>query len=268
MVENLKVNADRFLGFADVYDNARPKCPEKVTDIIIKYLGKQPSVVVDIGCGTGLSTFIWSGISKEVIGIEPSTDMLNLAKQKSAGLGNVNFIHAFSDKTGLEDNLADVITCSQSFHWMNPETTLNEVSRVLKDRGVFAIYDCDWPPVCNWEVEKEYNTLFCKVKEFEATNPDLKNSFRSWPKEKHLINMMNSGKFRYVREIVFSNSEESDATRFIGIALSQGGLQSILKTGTIELEPYIKAFKDRVISILGNKKCTIDFCYRMRIGIK
>lgn len=268
VAEKLQINADRFTGFADVYDKARPKCPEKVKNIILKYLGHSPSMVVDIGCGTGLSTFIWSGISKEVIGIEPSTDMLNIAIQNSDGVENVRFVSGFSDKTGLEDNSIDIVTCSQSFHWMNPETTLNEVSRILKDKGIFAIYDCDWPPVFNWEVEKEYNCLFEKVKEFETVKPELKNSFKSWPKDKHLHNIMSCGKFQYVREVVFSNSEECDAQRFIAIALSQGGLQSILKAGISEFEPYLNKFKERVNSILGNKNITIDFCYRMRIGVK
>lgn len=113
MVENLQPNADRFLGFADIYDNARPKCPEKVKEIIIKYLGKTPAVVVDLGCGTGLSTIIWSDISKKVMGIEPSPDMIEVARKKSAGLGNILFNSAFSDNTGLKNSCADIITCSQ-----------------------------------------------------------------------------------------------------------------------------------------------------------
>jgi Methylase involved in ubiquinone/menaquinone biosynthesis len=144
------INADRFLGFADVYDNARPKCPEKVKEILLKYLEKSPSVIVDLGCGTGLSTTIWSKVSNKVIGIEPSRDMIKLAREKASNLKNVNFISGFSDNTGLEDSSVDIITCSQSFHWMNPETTLNEASRILKKGGIFAVYDCDWPPVCNW----------------------------------------------------------------------------------------------------------------------
>jgi ubiquinone/menaquinone biosynthesis C-methylase UbiE len=268
MVQNLQMNAERFTGFADVYDNARPKYPEKAKDIILKYLGRNPSVVVDIGCGTGLSTLGWSEVSKEVIGVDPCTDMLDIARQKAAGLDNVRFVSSFSDETELDDDFADIITCSQSFHWMNPETTLREVARVLKDRGVFAVYDCDWPPVCNWEAEKEYNALFNKVREFEIVRPELKNSFKSWPKDEHLLNIENGGKFQYVRELGFSTNEECDAQRFIAIALSQGGLQSILKAGIIEFEPYLRTFESGVKGIFGNRRFTIEFCYRMIIAVK
>ncbi|MBV8225541.1 MAG: hypothetical protein JO232_10170 [Verrucomicrobia bacterium] len=40
-----------------------------------------------------------------------------------------------------------MITASQSFHWMEPVSTLHEVARILRAGGVFAAYDCDWPPV-------------------------------------------------------------------------------------------------------------------------
>jgi len=268
MQKNLQLNADRFLGFADVYDKARPKCPEKVKELLLNYLGSPPCLVVDMGCGTGLSTTIWSEVSSKVIGIEPSTDMLKIAKEKSLGLDNVAFISAFSDNTGLSNNCADVITCSQSFHWMNPEMTINEVSRILKRGGVFAVYDCDWPPVCNWEAELEYQKLFEKVKGIESIHPDIKDNFVKWDKDRHLANIKNSGMFRYVREIVFSNSENCNAQRFIAIALSQGGIQAIIKANINEINPYLTAFEKRILDIFGNAEFKIDFCYRLRIGIK
>ncbi|MBU3156989.1 class I SAM-dependent methyltransferase [Clostridium estertheticum] len=268
MKENLQLNADRFMGFADVYNNARPKCPEKVKEIILKYLNRDPTLVVDLGCGTGLSTRIWSEVSNKVIGIEPSTDMIKVAREKTVGLDNILFNSEFSDNTQLNNSCADIITCSQSFHWMNPENTLNEVSRILKKGGIFAVYDNDWPPVCNWEAEFEYNKLFDKVREFELTHPDIKESFKRWDKDKHLSNIKNSGNFRYVREIVFSNSEICNAQRFISIALSQGGVQAIMKANIDEINPLLISFKERIIDIFGSSEFNIDFCYRMRIGVK
>lgn len=268
MTKNLQLNADRFQGFANSYDNARPQCPQKVKDIIVKYLGSNPSIVVDLGCGTGLSTVIWSGVSNKVIGIEPSTDMIETAKEKSSGLKNVEYISAFSDNTGLDNSCADVVTCSQAFHWMDPQKTLNEVSRILREGGVFAVYDCDWPPFCNWEAEFEYQKLFDKVYEIEEKHPDVKDSFVRWDKNKHLENIKKYGDFRFEREIVFSNPENCNANRFIEIALSQGGLQKIIKSNIEEIKPYMNSFKEKIHKIFGETEFTIDFCYRMRIGIK
>jgi hypothetical protein len=133
--------------------------------------------------------------------------------------------------------------------------------------GFADVYD-NARPVCNWEAEFEYNKLFEQVEKIEATHPDVKNSFIKWDKENHLSNIKNSKNFRYVREIVFSNTEICNAQRFIEIALSQGGLQSIIKANIDKINPIILSFKERIIDILGNKEFNIDYCYRMRIGIK
>jgi ubiquinone/menaquinone biosynthesis C-methylase UbiE len=268
MKENSHLNANRFLGFADIYENARPKCPEKVKEILLKYLGTTPSLVVDLGCGTGLSTTIWSEISNKVIGIEPSKDMIKIAREKTSTLDNVTFLSAFSDNTGLENNSVDIITCSQSFHWMNPKTTLNEASRILKQGGIFAVYDCDWPPVCNWQAEQEYEKLFEKVNEIESLTPNIKDKFFKWSKDNHISNIKNSNNFRYVREIVFTNTEICNAHRFISIALSQGGLQSLINNNIEEINIPLLMFKNRIMDIFRDNKFEIDFCYRMRLGIK
>ena len=37
-------NKNRFLGFVDVYDQARPEMPEYPIEIITKYLNKKPAL--------------------------------------------------------------------------------------------------------------------------------------------------------------------------------------------------------------------------------
>ena len=37
----------------------------------------------------------------------------------------------YAHATGLPDAFADVVVCSQSFHWMEPESTLQEIGRIL-----------------------------------------------------------------------------------------------------------------------------------------
>ncbi len=260
------LNANRFLGFSDTYENARPQMPEYVIYVIKKYLGRNPNLVVDLGCGTGLSTVVWEKNCNQVIGVEPSEDMLSQASAKSSD--TVKFIKGFAHETGLEDDSADVIVCSQSFHWMNPDLTLAEVNRILKKYGVFATVDCDWPPVCDWRAEKEYDDLFKKVKTIENTNPKINKTFNWWDKNKHLENIQNSGYFSYAREIVFANTEVCDAKRFINIALSQGSLQTILKTDDNLIKDDVKKFTEYINDLFKEEKFNIDFCYRMRIAVK
>ena len=48
-----EINADRFIGFADVYENSRPAVPAHAIEIITNYLGKTPETVVDWGAERG-----------------------------------------------------------------------------------------------------------------------------------------------------------------------------------------------------------------------
>lgn len=86
-MNDLSKNAARFHGFAGIYDQARPKMPHDPIEIICRYLGRKPELAVDLGCGTGLSTQAWHGNCGRVIGVEPSGDMLAVARQK----GTISF---------------------------------------------------------------------------------------------------------------------------------------------------------------------------------
>lgn len=261
-----EINADRFIGFADIYENSRPTVPVHSVDIVTEYLGRIPETVVDLGCGTGLSTLVWENKCKKIIGIDPSDDMLSVAKTKS----NIttSFIKAYSDNTGLPDSSADVVFCSQAFHWMNPGDTLAEVNRILKKDGIFAVIDCDWPPVCSVDAEIAYMKLFNKVRVIEEEHKEICKTFHRWDKNKHLKNMIESRYFRYCREIVFDNCEDCNVERFLALAQSQGSLQTILKLAPELIENDYLTFQKTIYKIFDNGMDTVRFCYRMRIGVK
>lgn len=163
MIENVRTsNVQRFVGFGALYDQNRPTAPQEVVKLITTYLQHQPQTVVDVGCGTGLSTFIWLNEAEQIIGVEPNDDMRAVAMSKWEAIhkpDNMQFVKRLSHELELPSASADVITCSQSFHWMEPQSTLREFARVLRPGGVFAAYDCDWPPALNWKIEEQYKRL-------------------------------------------------------------------------------------------------------------
>ena len=102
-------------------------------------------MVVDLGCGTGLSSRWAAGWADRVIGIEPNDDMRAVAIAR--GTPDVEYRAGVSHATGLADDSADVVVAVQAMHWMEPTSTHAEVARILRPGGVFAIVDADWPPV-------------------------------------------------------------------------------------------------------------------------
>lgn len=117
-------NVDRFSGFGDLYDQSRPKAPIDLINILTMYLGRSPEVVADVGCGTGLSSFVWIEHAKRIVGIEPNDDMRAVADsrwQESGRPAHLQFVKGLSYALPLEPSSVDLVTCSQSFHWMDPQ---------------------------------------------------------------------------------------------------------------------------------------------------
>jgi ubiquinone/menaquinone biosynthesis C-methylase UbiE len=269
---NSQPNIDRFLGFQNEYDRYRPEAPPLVTWLLSTYLGRRPSLVADIGCGTGLSTFLWKDAAGAVTGVEPNPDMLGKAQEKLHNLGNaaesLSFVQGFSNQLPFASESVDIVTCSQSFHWMDPASTLREISRCLRPGGVFAAYDCDWPLVLQPGIEARYNQLIAASDALLTELQPVAEQARKWDKEGHLARIQASGVFTYAREIVFHNTESCDAERYIGLALSQGGIQTVLKLGSSALEQDIAEFSAEVEDYFQGRTLEVLISYRMRVGVK
>ncbi len=262
-------NADRFSGFAELYDRHRPRPPEVIVDLLTQLAAKDWPVVVDLGSGSGLSTLIWTRSAAEVVGVEPNADMLAQARRRAAdsSAGTVRFIEGLSTATGLPDRYADIVTCSQSLHWMEPNGTLAEIARILRDGGVFAAYDCDWPPTLNAEAEQAYDACRAKAEALERSMR-LAPEVHQWNKGGHLERIRQSGRFRYVKEVVLHHVESGGAERLVGLALSQGEIATLLKHGIGEDEIGIAALREAARHALGDAIVPWFWSYRLRLGVK
>jgi SAM-dependent methyltransferase len=265
---HVAANIERFSGFADYYARFRPTPPLAITDILIQLARvTRPHLVVDLGSGTGLSTRIWADRADQVIGIEPSDDMRQQAAKQSAHLSNVRYQHGLSTATGLPDNGADIVTASQSLHWMEPTGTFAEVVRILRPGGIFAAMDNDWPPTTDWEAMQAYETYIDNAEKL-AREKGLVKDVRKWDKEGHFERMQASGCFHYVTEFAVHHTEPGNAERLVGMALSQGVSQTLLKNGLTDDQFGVTALREVTQRTLGDTERTWYFTYRVRVGVK
>jgi ubiquinone/menaquinone biosynthesis C-methylase UbiE len=203
-------------GYPQQYHAVRPRLPVAVADLLCQYARCQrPRLVVDLGCGTGLSTQVWIDRAETVVGIEPLAPMLALARASVRG-ANVRWLHGYAHDTRLADGAADIVVCSQSFHWMEPQTTLREAARILRDGGVFAAVDCDKPAV-DWEVETiaDRFSIRARAKRDELGIRVGADQARGWPKDGHLQQMRDSGWFDYVRGVFLHQAEAIAGERMV-----------------------------------------------------
>jgi SAM-dependent methyltransferase len=250
-------------GFASGYDSHRPSAPGALLDVIcLEAQVERPRLIVDLGSGTGLSTRAWADRADEIVGVEASPEMRGQA-EAAASAPNVRYIQAFAQGTGLPAAAADVVTCSQSFHWMDPVATLAEVARILRPGGVFVAYDYDWPPVVHWEVEAAFDELIRRVGRIGAERGRPR-----YTKDRHLDRIRESGHFRYVREVVLHSRDRGTAERIVGMALSLGPLTVMLQEGISEEEIGLAALRAACDQALGDREVPLFFCYRARLGVR
>jgi ubiquinone/menaquinone biosynthesis C-methylase UbiE len=250
-------------GFAEGYDRNRPSTPEVLLDVLcLEAQVERPRLVVDLGSGTGLSTRAWAERADEVVGVEASPEMRQRAEEATSA-GNVRFVRAFAQETGLPDGAADIVTCSQSFHWMEPVATLAEVARILRPGGVFAAYDYDWPPVVHPAVEAAFEELVRQVGMRRARKGQARHT-----KDLHLDRMRESGHFRFVREVVLHSRERGNAERIVGMALSLGPLTVLLNEGVSEEELGLAQLRDAAAAALGEREVDLFLGYRVRLAVR
>jgi ubiquinone/menaquinone biosynthesis C-methylase UbiE len=259
-------------GVADSYDASRPRTPTALLDLLPQLAHvARPRLIVDLGCGTGLSTYAWAERADEVIGIDPNDDMRAQAEGKGAGRGSlahVTFRAGLSHATGLPDACADLVTASQSLHWMDAQPTFAEAARILHSGGVFAAYDYDWPPVITPETDQLYSDFKAVFDPLFAGFPVDLGLGLGEVKGGHLERMRQSGAFRLVREIGLHSVEHGDADRFIGLMLSNAASIALRRGLVTEQQLQLDAFRARAAALFAADAPPWYLSYRVRYAVR
>ena len=96
----------RFTGLANLYAQSRPAYPREAVDFVLATCHFGPgSVLVDVGCGTGISSRLFAARSLHVIGIEPNDEMRARALAEHGPA--VEYWDGRAESTGLPAASAD-----------------------------------------------------------------------------------------------------------------------------------------------------------------
>lgn len=146
-MKNYKQYNDQYFSrWAPVYDVFEILLADVRRDITttIHPVGKS---VLDVGTGTGSLALDLSKTAEKVIGIDLSSEMLEIAKRKNK-TNNLTFLLMDASNMSYKDEEFDIVTISLGLHDMPLEIrtlVLKEVKRVLKSNGKLFILDYDLP---------------------------------------------------------------------------------------------------------------------------
>jgi ubiquinone/menaquinone biosynthesis C-methylase UbiE len=97
--------------------------------------------LLDLGCGTGELTVPLAPYFEQIIGLDPSPDMLAEARerQKRGGVANVKWVQKTAEEIDSSFGEIRLTTIGTAFHWMQQDLVLEKVYEQTQPSGGVAI---------------------------------------------------------------------------------------------------------------------------------
>jgi SAM-dependent methyltransferase len=213
MSERSRFNpTDRFTGLAEIYARCRPSYPPRAIDYVVDRSGlKEQSVLVDVGCGTGISSRLFAARGMTVIGIEPNAEMRTTAaaSETEAADPRVTYLEGRAESTGLPVGIADAVMAAQAFHWFEPESSLRESHRILKSSGWVILL---------WNERDEQDPFTAAFGDVIRTAPSA--AAVEIPRSQAGSELASCPLFREYERVTFGNEQTLDEEGLLGRAFS------------------------------------------------
>lgn len=129
---------EAYTSFAAVYDTFMDNVPyeewgEYIQSMLCKY-GVKDGIVLDLGCGTGTMTEILSGYGYDMIGVDNSEDMLELAMEKRMRSGH-DILYLMQDMQEFElyGTVRAAVSVCDSVNYVTEPEELEQVFRLVNN---------------------------------------------------------------------------------------------------------------------------------------
>jgi SAM-dependent methyltransferase len=129
--------ADHFSGaqFSTAYATYRPHYPDALFEFLAR-VAPARNDAWDAGTGSGQAAVGLARHFAHVIATDPSVSQIESASPHA----NVSYRVASAEQSGLDDACVDLVTAAQAVHWFDQPRFWSEARRVLRPRGVIAIW--------------------------------------------------------------------------------------------------------------------------------
>jgi SAM-dependent methyltransferase len=125
--------AEGFARSADAYERGRPEYPPEAISHFVDRLPAR-ATVLDLAAGTGKLTRPLLATGLSVIPVEPVAEMRAALPRGTRALAGT------AEAIPLADGAVDAVAVAQAFHWFDGDAALAEIHRVLRPRGVLALF--------------------------------------------------------------------------------------------------------------------------------
>jgi ubiquinone/menaquinone biosynthesis C-methylase UbiE len=223
-----------FNALAEQYDAYRPHYPAEALLFLVTLAElDRTSDIADIGSGTGQIALELAKYVRVVYAVDTAAAMLDRLSEnaRTAGLMNVRTLEVPADNTSLPKESLDMTVLAQSFHWVDKQPALKEMSRILSPNSPLVVM---WNQVTNTS-DPYYRNIVSLIKDYNPSyrggadiiSTDFKPSIDE------------SGLFGAVERYTFAFEQQYSpedyigfllSKSYIGVGISQDRLPSFIET--------------------------------------
>lgn len=125
----------------NAYAAYRPDYPERVNELLRASGAITPSAIVfEIGPGTGQATERLLGMAESVTAIEADDRFVPILEQRLQDAPGLQIIRNTFEDAELPDAAYDLGIAATSFHWLEPDSALAKIHRILRPGGWWAMW--------------------------------------------------------------------------------------------------------------------------------
>jgi SAM-dependent methyltransferase len=146
--------AEGFGADAGQYDRARPSYPAGLVERIVA--ASPGRDVVDVGCGTGISSRLFQAAGCRVLGVEPDPRMAEQARRGGTEVEVAKF-----EDWDVAGRAFDAVVAAQAWHWVDLAAGAAKAAEALRPGGRIAVFwnAFDPPP----ELRESFGAVYRRV---------------------------------------------------------------------------------------------------------
>lgn len=132
--QHREIGARAFDHGSTTYDDVRPGYPTEVIQLATGF-----KRIVDVGAGTGKLTALLEDAGHEILALDPSIDMLRVLHE---AYPTVPAWQAVAEHTALANSSVDLVSCAQTWHWVDVPAAAAEFDRIIaRDGAVLLVWN-------------------------------------------------------------------------------------------------------------------------------
>lgn len=140
-----------------------------IIKMINKFVDFKDKIVLEVGCGNGITSSLLADNKRKYIGIDPDSQSI---KNANALFGNVDFRIGSGESLEFENSYFDIVLFTLSLHHQSSRLALKEANRVLAEKGRLLILE----PATDGELQQFFNLFADETNKIKEALKDIKKS--------------------------------------------------------------------------------------------